>query len=87
MLKQFKAAKKLLNLLNYLVVIAIDEEEYLHLSCLLEEIFPKSQMQMISSVINPKGNRRDNEFCRYEEYTFFIYIRSVSISSNSSDML
>ncbi len=87
MLKRLKSEKKILNLRNSVVIVTIDEGEYLYLGCLLEEIFPKSQMQMISSVINPKGNRRDNEFCRYEEYTFFTYIRSVSISSNGSDML
>ena len=42
---------------------------------------------MISTVINPKGNRRDNEFSRCEEYIYFIYIGAAAIISNGTDML
>lgn len=42
---------------------------------------------MISSVINPKGNRRDDQFSRCEEYIFFIYFGNARISSNGTDML
>ena len=44
-------------------------------------------MQMITSVINPKGNRRDNEFSRCEEYIFFVYLGRAAIVSNGTDML
>ena len=85
--KRLNLAKKLLNPADAVLIVTIDEKEYLHLGCLLEEIFPEARMQMISSVINPKGNRRDNEFSRCEEYIFFVYIGNAAIISNGTDML
>lgn len=87
MQKRLLLAKKLLNPKDSVLIVTIDEKEYLHLGCLLEELFPAARMQMISSVINPKGNRRDNEFSRCEEFIFFVYLGDAAISSNGSDML
>ncbi len=80
-------AKRLLNPKDSVLIVTIDEKEYLHLGCLLEEMFPEARIQMVSSVINPKGNRRDNEFSRCEEYLFFVYLGEASITSNGTDML
>lgn len=85
--KRLRIAKKILNPADSILIITIDEKEYHHLACLLEELFPDSRMQMVSSVINPKGNRRDNEFSRCEEYLFFVYIGAASLVSNGTDML
>lgn len=70
--KRLKIAKKLLNPKDSVLIITIDEKEYLHLGCLLEELFPEANMQMISSVINPYGTQRLNEFSRNDEYIFFL---------------
>lgn len=70
--KRLKLAKKLLNPVSSVLIVTIDEKEYLHLGCLLEEIFPEANMQMISSVINPYGTQRLNEFSRNDEYIFFL---------------
>jgi len=56
---------------KWLSMMNIDEKEYLHLGCLLEELFPEARMQMVSSVINPKGVTR-NGFRRGDEYIYFI---------------
>ena len=87
MQKRLKLAKRLLNPKDSVLIVTIDEKEYLHLGCLLEELFPEARMQMITSVINPKGNRRDNEFSRCEEYIFFVYLGRAAIVSNGTDML
>ena len=87
MKKRLILAGKLLNPKDSVLIVTIDEKEYLHLGCLLEELFPNARMQMISTVINPKGNRRDNEFSRCEEYIFFVYFGNASITSNGTDML
>lgn len=87
MQKRLKLAKRLLNPRDSVLIVTIDEKEYLHLGCLLEEMFPEARMQMISSVINPKGNRRDNEFSRCEEYIYFVYMGTASITSIGTDML
>lgn len=85
--KRLKIAKKLLNPKDSVLIVTIDEKEYHHLACLLEEIFLEADIQMIASVINPKGNRRDNQFSRCEEYIFYIYIGAAALVSNGTDML
>ena len=87
MQRRLQLAKKLLNPADSVLIVTIDEKEYLHLGCLLEEIFQEAEIQMISSVINPKGNRRDNQFSRCEEYIFYVYIGSAALVSNGTDML
>lgn len=64
-------AKKLLNPKDSVLIVTIDEKEFLHLGCLLEEIFPQGNIQMVSSVINSKGIARD-EFFRVNEYLFIV---------------
>lgn len=72
--KRLKLAKKLLNPKDSVLVVTIDEKEYLHLGCLLEEMFPNASMQMISDVINPKGTMQRKIFPRTDEYIFFVWI-------------
>lgn len=70
--KRFKLAKKLLNSKDSVLIVTIDEKEYLHLGCLLEEMFPEANMQMISSIINPSGVAREGDFYRTDEYIFIL---------------
>ena len=72
MQRRLKLAKKLLNPNDSVLIVTIDEKEYLHLGCLLEEMFPEAKMQMISSSINGKGVARDSEFARVNEYIYII---------------
>ena len=62
-----------------MLIVTIDEKEYLHLGCLLEEMFPEGRMQMVSSVINPAGAGRQAEFSRTDEYIFFVQLGDSSI--------
>ena len=72
MKKRLVLAKKLLNPKDSVLIVTIDEKEYLRLGCLLEELFPEANIQMISSVINNGGVRRGAEFSRTDEYLFFV---------------
>lgn len=74
MQRRLKLAKKLLNPKDSVLIVTIDEKEYLHLGCLLEEMFPEANMQMISSVINPKGSMQRKIFPRTDEYIFYVWI-------------
>jgi adenine-specific DNA-methyltransferase len=65
-------AKRLLNPDDSVLICTIDEKEYLHLGCLLEELFPEANMQMISSVINPSGVAREGDFYRTDEYIYIL---------------
>ena len=67
-------AKRLLNPENSVLIVTIDEKEYLHLGCLLEEMFPNARMQMVSDAINRKGSMRQNGFQKTDEYLFFVNI-------------
>lgn len=72
MKRRLKLAKKLLNPRDSVLIVTIDEKEYLHLGCLLEEMFPEARMQMVSSVIKVGGSKRYGGFSRSGEYIFFL---------------
>ena len=76
--KRLKIAKRLLNPKDSVLIVTIDEKEYLHLGCLLEEIFSDARIQMVSSVINSAGVTRGDEFSRSNEYLFFVKMGSSS---------
>lgn len=85
--KRLKIAKKLLNPNDSVLIVTIDEKEYLHLGCLLEELFPEARMQMISSAISSQGSTRDGLFSRADEYLFFAFLGNATVSKSSDDML
>lgn len=76
--KRLKLAKKLLNSQDAVLIVTIDEREYLHLGCLLEEIFPSCQIQMISALINRAAVAFDNKFSRSNEYIFIVYMGNAA---------
>lgn len=80
-------AKHLLNPDDSVLIVTIDEKEYLHLGCLLEEMFPTARIQMISSVINPSGSARKNIFSRAEEYIYYVFIGEAKVYPNKTDMI
>lgn len=87
MKKRLKVAKKLLNPDSSVLVVTIDEKEYLHLGCLLEELFPEANMQMITSVISRNGTSRENEFSRVEEYLFILRFGEMGVTRTNDNML
>jgi len=70
MQRRLKLAKRLLNPTDSVLIVTIDEKEFQRLALLLEQVFPDCTIQMVTSVINPKGTARYNEFSRVEEYLF-----------------
>lgn len=78
--KRLRLAKKLLNPANSVLIVTIDEKEYLHLGCLLEEMFQDANIQMISSAINGKGVSRGSEFFRVNEYLYLVKIGDCTVS-------
>jgi len=78
MQKRLKIAKRILNPNNSVLIVTIDEKEYLHLGCLLEEMFPEANIQMVSSCIMPGGVSRGNEFARSDEYIYFVKIGAAT---------
>lgn len=76
--RRLKLAKELLNPDDSVLIVTIDEREYLRLGMLLEQILPNTRTQMVDSVINPKGAVRASAFGRTDEYIFFVMIGDAS---------
>ena len=71
-------AKQLLNPENSVLIVTIDEKEYLRLGLLLQQTFPSSLIQMCSTLINPAGGARSGAFGRSDEYVFFVMVGDAS---------
>jgi adenine-specific DNA-methyltransferase len=74
-------AKALLNPEDSVLIVTIDEKENLRLGLLLEQIFPEARIQMLTTVINPKGVPRDG-FSRIDEYIFVAQFGSSQITGD-----
>ena len=70
--RRLKLAKKLLNPDDSVLIVTIDEKEYLRLGMLLEQTFPEARIQMVSSVINRTGVSRQSQFGRSDEYLYVV---------------
>ena len=78
MRRRLELAKMLLNPQEGVLIVTIDEKEYLRLGLLLEEIYSDARIQMISNVINPAGVARQGEFARTDEYLFIVFLGTAS---------
>lgn len=73
-------ARELLNPSDSVLIVTIDEKEYLRLGLLLEQIFPDGRIQMITAIINPRaGVARPDAFTRTEEYIYVVQFGSSSV--------
>lgn len=70
--RRLKVAAQLLNPEESILIITIDEKEYLRLGLLLEQTFPEASVQMVSSAINPAAVARAGSFGRIDEYIYFV---------------
>ncbi len=77
--RRLLVARTLLNPNGSALIVTIDEKEYLRLGLLLEQTFPDARIQMITSVINPKGVPRDG-LSRIDEYLFLVQIGDTQIA-------
>ncbi len=83
--RRLKVARELLNPKSSVLIVAIDEKEYLRLGLLLEQTFPEARIQMVSTIINPSGAKRDNLFSRSDEYLYFLIFGEASVSHPQGD--
>lgn len=75
--RRLKLAKKLLNPADSVLIVTIDEKEVHRLGLLLEQTFPQARIQMVSTIINPKGVSTNGGFRRADEYIIFVMIGSA----------
>lgn len=72
-------AKELLNPADSVLIATIDEKEYLRLGMLLEQVFPEATVEMITTVVNPRGRHRPGRFSRSEEYIYFVMMGRAAV--------
>lgn len=85
--RRLKLAKRLLKPDNSVLIITIDEREGHRLALLLEQLFPEARVQMVSSVINPKGVPKARDFSRVDEWIFFVMLGEASPARWVTDMM
>src|SRR5699024_3407603 len=54
---------------------------------LLEQTFPEADVQMITSVTNPKGSARQGRFSRTDEYIYFVMFGESYVEPWNTDMI
>lgn len=70
--RRLKVARRLLKPAESVLIVTIDEKEYLRLGLLLEQTFPEARITMVTSSINSAGATRKGTFPRAAEYLFFV---------------
>lgn len=85
--RRLTLAKRLLNPDDSVLIVTIDEKEYLRLGLLLEQTFPEADIQMVTSIINRSGSPRSGRFSRVEEYVYFVFVGSATAKGWTRTML
>ncbi len=70
--RRLHIAKELLRPEKSVLIVTIDEKEYLRLGLLLEQVFPEGRITMISAAINRSGVVRAGDFTRINEFVYFV---------------
>lgn len=78
-------ARELLKPDSSVLIVTIDEKEYLRLGLLIEQTFSDAQITMVSSVINPKGTGRAGDFARTNEFLFFVRIGKAKVGTRHDE--
>jgi len=76
-------AKELLNAADSVLIVTIDEKEHLRLGLLLEQVFTESVIEMVTTVVNPRGRHRPGRFARSEEYLFAVLLGSATVGKEA----
>ncbi len=72
-------ARELLNPAASVLIATIDEKEYLRLGLLLEQTFPEAAIEMVTTVVNPRGRHRPGRFARSDEFIFIVMIGQSAV--------
>ena len=83
--KRLRIAGRLLKE-DSVLIVTIDEHEVHHLAMLLEQLFPKALVQMVTIVINPAGVAQAG-FARVEEYALYCFFGEAQVSEIDDDYL
>jgi adenine-specific DNA-methyltransferase len=79
--RRLKVAKALLKPEDSVLIVTIDETEYLRLGLLLEQVFLEARIQMVSVSINPAAVARAGYFGRSDEYYLFLMFGRAGVKA------
>lgn len=85
--RRLLVAKTLLNPADSVLIVSIDEKEYLRLGLLLEQVFQEAKIEMVTTVISAKGVARFGQFSRVEEFIYFVRLGDSSVQLGEQNML
>ena len=85
--RRLQLAGELLKPDGSVLLVTIDEREYLRLGLLLEQVFPGGDLVMVTDVINRAGSPRPGRLTRVEEYVFLVFLGSAAASAWESNLL
>ena len=85
--RRLKIARRLLKPDDSILIVTIDEKEYLRLGLLLEQTFPDGNIQMVTTMISPQGVARPGAFSRVNEFIYFVRLGSAAVQRTGDDML
>lgn len=85
--RRLVVAKELLNPDDSVMIVTIDEKEYLRLGLLMEQVLPEARIRMISTQINPKGVGVSEGFKRVDEYIFVARFGSQDVTPSTAPLL
>lgn len=77
--RRLKIARELLKPEESVLIVTIDEKEYLRLGMLLEQTFPEARLEMVTSVVNPRGRHRPGRFARSDEYIYVLLLGKAQV--------
>lgn len=77
--RRLLVASQLINKQNGVLIVAIDDKEVSRLGLLLEQVFPDAEIDMVTTVINPRGKYRKGRFARCEDYLFFLTFGAAEV--------
>ncbi|MBE7372384.1 site-specific DNA-methyltransferase [Dermacoccus barathri] len=85
--RRLEVARDLLNPEDSVLIVTIDEKEYLRLGMLLDQTFPEARIQMVTTVISQRGVARDGTLSRVDEYIYLVFLGSARASEVQTDLL
>ncbi len=75
-------ARELLNPADSVLIVTIDEKEYLRLGLLIDQTFPEATIEMVTTIVNPRGRHRPGRFARTEEYIFVVMLGRSTVGQD-----
>lgn len=83
--RRLQLVKHLLNPNDGVLIVAIDIHELFRLGLLIEQLFSGCDLQMVTSVINPRGRYRQGKFARSDEQLLIVSLGKAQVNPETDE--